>query len=176
MFTMSGPLELCFFAWATPVFHEDARVHRAEGSMGTIAPESIFSRYPIASAIAVGVVSLVPHFFLTPAMSLGFAAILLGIVAGVYFGFAVTNGNNLQQQIEFNVAFLFAIAALLGLGVSPWFIPAAFLAHGLWDFAHHNRATLGLVSIPQWYIPWCVIIDCIVGFGLIVVWTWNGVL
>ena len=81
------------------------------------AAESIFSRYPIASAIVVGLVSLVPHFFLTPAMSLGFAAILLGIVAGVYFGFAVTNGNNLQQQIEFNVSFLFAIAALLGLRI-----------------------------------------------------------
>ena len=100
----------------------------------------------------------------------------VSLVAGVYFGFAVTRGNNLQQQIEFNVAFLFAIAALLGLGISPWFIPAAFLAHGLWDFAHHNQARLSLVSIPQWYIPWCVIIDGIVGFGLIVIWHLKGIL
>ena len=117
-----------------------------------------------------------PHLFLSPEMSLAFAAILLGVVAGVYFGFAVVRGSNLQQQIEFNVASLFAIAALLGIGVSPWFLPAAYLAHGLWDFAHHNSAKLRLVSIPQWYIPWCVVIDCVVGLGLVVVWHWNGVL
>jgi multisubunit Na+/H+ antiporter MnhB subunit len=138
--------------------------------------DSIFARRPVATGLAVGIVSLIPHFFLSPDMSLAFAAILLGVVAGVYFGFAVTRGNNLQQQIEFNVAFLFAIAALLGLGISPWFIPAAFLAHGLWDFAHHNQARLRLVSIPQWYIPWCVIIDGIVGFGLIVIWRLKGIL
>ena len=71
---------------------------------------------------------------------------------------------------------LFVIAALLGVWISPWFIPAAFLAHGLWDYAHHNRANLRLVSIPQWYIPWCVIIDVIVGIGLIVLWHRNGLL
>jgi hypothetical protein len=140
------------------------------------AAGSIFARRPVATGITVGVVSLVPHFFLSPEISLAFAAVLLGVVAGVYFGFAVMRGSNLQQQIEFNVAFLFAIAALLGMGVSPWFIPLAYLTHGLWDFAHHNGAGLGLVPIPQWYIPWCVIIDCILGVGLIAIWFWNGVL
>jgi hypothetical protein len=92
---------------------------------------SIFARSPIATGIAIGFAALIPHSFLSPAMSLAFAAILLGVVAGAYFGFAVTSGNNIQQQIEFTVSFLFAIAALLGLGVSPWFIPAAFL--GAWS-------------------------------------------
>ena len=86
--------------------------------METVALDSIFSRRPIATGIAVGVASLIPHFFVSPAMSLAFAAILLGMVAGVYFGFAVTSGNNVQQQIEFNVSFLFAIAALLGFGIA----------------------------------------------------------
>jgi Family of unknown function (DUF6010) len=140
------------------------------------AHRSIFSEWPLATGVAVGLISLAPHFFLSPAMSLAFAAILLGVVAGVYFGFAVVRGSNFQQQLEFNVAFLFAIAALLGMGVSPWFLPLAFLAHGVWDFAHHNSAKLDLVAIPQWYIPWCVVIDVIVGLGLIAIWHWNGVL
>jgi hypothetical protein len=143
-----------------------------EASAGT----SIFSRAPVATGIAVGVATLVPHLFLPPAISLALAAIVLGIVAGVYFGFAVMRGDNFQQQVEFNVALLFAVAALLGVWVSPWFIPAAFLAHGLWDFAHHNSVNSRLVAIPQWYIPWCVVIDAIVGFGLIAIWYWNGVL
>jgi hypothetical protein len=138
--------------------------------------DSIFARYPVATGIAIGVVALVPHLFLSPEMSLAFAAVLLGIVAGVYFGFAVMKGSNFQQQVEFNVASLFGIAALLGIGLNPWFLPAGYLAHGLWDFAHHNRAGLKLVSIPQWYVPWCVVIDLIIGLGLIVVWHWNGVL
>jgi hypothetical protein len=140
------------------------------------ASDSIFARHPVATGIAVGTISLLPHFLLSPEMSLAFAAILLGVVAGIYFGFAVVQGSNLQQQIEFNVAFLFVIAALLGVGLSPWFLPAAYLAHGLWDFAHHNRVNLRLVSIPQWYISWCVVIDVIIGLGLIAIWHWNGVL
>jgi hypothetical protein len=138
--------------------------------------DSVFARRPILTGVAVGAISLAPHAFLSPETSLAFVAILLGVVAGVYFGFAVVRGTDLQQQIEFNVAFLFVIVALLGVGVSPWFLPAAYLAHGLWDFAHHNGVKLMLVLIPQWYIPWCVVIDVIVGLGLIAVWHWNGVL
>jgi hypothetical protein len=138
--------------------------------------DSIFARYPIVTGVAIGVAALVPHFFLSPELSLAFAAVLLGIVAGVYFGFAVMKGSNFQQQVEFNVASLFGIAALLGIGISAWFLPVGYIAHGLWDFAHHNRASLRLVSIPQWYIPWCVVIDLIIGFGLVVIWHWNGLL
>ena len=137
---------------------------------------SIFSQRPVLTGFAVGLVSLAPHAFLSPGASLAFAAVLVGIIADVYFGFAVVNGSNNHQLVEFNVALMFGVAALLGLTVSPWFLPAAYLAHGLWDVAHHNRSPLALVSIPQWYIPWCVVIDVIVGFGLIAVWTGTSVI
>src|SRR5262245_13931924 len=104
--------------------------------------DSIFARYPISTAIALGVFALVPHFFLSPEMPLAFAAVLLGIVAGVYFGFAVMKGSNFQHQVEFNVASLFGAAALIGIGISPWFLPAGYLAHGVWDVASHNCAAL----------------------------------
>jgi hypothetical protein len=143
----------------------------------TVAPESIYSRRPIATAIVIGVVLLIPRFFLSPQMWLDLAAILLGVVAGAYFGFAVTSGNNIQQQIEFTVSFLFAIAALLGLGVSPWFIPAAFL--GAWSMGFRP-------SQPRQFAP-CLhsaMVHSLVRHhrlhcrdrGLIVIWRWNGVL
>ncbi len=144
--------------------------------MDSAAPPSIFAERPVLTAVAVAAVSLAPHCFLPPASSLAFAAIVLGAIAGIYFGFAVVRGSNLQQQIEFGVTFLFMIAALLGVAVSPWFLPAAYFAHGVWDFAHHHEAHLPLVSIPRWYVPWCVAIDGIVGIGLIALWSWNGVL
>ena len=54
---------------------------------------SIFARWPVLTGIAVGVVSLVPHAFLAPDDSVGFAAILIALIAGIYFGFAVMNGS-----------------------------------------------------------------------------------
>ena len=147
------------------------------------APTSIFSERPIATAITVGIATLIPHLFLPPALSLALAAIVMGMVAGVYFGFAVmllamrlASSSVSPFAVEFNVSLLFIVAALLGVWVSPWFIPAAFLAHGLWDFAHHNSVNSRLVSIPQWYIPWCVVIDVILGIGFIVLWHRNGLL
>ena len=47
----------------------------------------------------------------------------------------------------------------------------AYFAHGLWDLAHPNRARLSLVAIPQWYVPWCIVIDVIIGARLLAIWT-----
>lgn len=128
------------------------------------------------TGVGLAIVCLVPHAFLSNELSVVFAAVLMGVIAGVYFGFAVVSGSNQQQLIEFNVASLFGIAALLGVAVSTWFLPAAYIGHALWDLAHHNKSKLGLVAIPQWYIPWCVIIDVIIAVGLVVIWRSSGVL
>lgn len=137
---------------------------------------SIFARQPVLTGVAVGIVSLAPHFFLTPQASLAFAAILIGLIAGVYFGFAVMNGSPREQMIEFNVTGLFAIAGLLGLLLWPILLPLAYFGHAAWDFAHHNSSRLRLVAIPQWYVPWCVVIDVIVGAGLLAIWYRHGLI
>ncbi|HEU0309726.1 MAG TPA: hypothetical protein VFR36_00710, partial [Sphingomicrobium sp.] len=54
---------------------------------------SLFARKPILTGVAVGVASLAPHIFLPPQASLGFAAVLIALIAGIYFGFAVMNGS-----------------------------------------------------------------------------------
>jgi hypothetical protein len=137
---------------------------------------SVFARRPILTGIAVGVGSLLPHVFLPPDASLGFAAILIALIAGIYFGFAVVNGSGRDQMVEFNVTSLFAVAGLLGLLYWPLLLPIAYFAHAGWDLAHHNRAGLPLVTIPRWYVPWCVVIDVIVGAGLLVIWRSDGII
>lgn len=137
---------------------------------------SVFSRRPLLTGIAVGIGSLLPHAFLSPEASLAFAAVLIALIAGIYFGFAVVNGSSGQQLIEFNVAGLFAVAGLLGLLYWPVLLAIAYFAHAAWDFAHHNRARFSLVTIPQWYVPWCVVIDVIIGVGLLAIWYRNGVI
>jgi hypothetical protein len=137
---------------------------------------SVFSRRPLLTGVAVGIGSLLPHAFLSPEASLGFAAVLVALIAGIYFGFAVVNGSSRHQWIEFNVAGLFAVAGLLGLLYWPVLLAMAYFAHAAWDLAHHNRARLSLVTIPQWYVPWCVVIDVIIGAGLLVIWHRHGLL
>jgi hypothetical protein len=137
---------------------------------------SMFARRPVLTGIVVGVATLAPHFFLTPQGSVGYAAIVIALIAGVYFGFAVMNGSPRDQFVEFNVTGLFAVAGLLGLLVWPVLIPIAYFAHAAWDFAHHNRWRMPLVSIPKWYVPWCVVIDVIVGAGLLVIWRGYGLI
>jgi len=137
---------------------------------------SVFARRPVLTGIIVGVVTLAPHLFLKPEAAVGYAAVVIAMIAGVYFGFAVMNGSPRDQMVEFNVAGLFAIAGLLGFLLWPVLLPIAYFAHATWDFAHHNRLRSPLVSIPAWYVPWCVIIDVIVGVGLIVIWRGHGII
>jgi hypothetical protein len=47
-------------------------------------------------------------------------------------------------------------AALAGLWVTPWIVPVAWAAHGIWDYAHHQSSRLAsipsrLVAIPLWW-------------------------
>jgi hypothetical protein len=149
---------------ATP---DDPHLHRRQ---------SIFARWPVLTGVAVGVATLVPHAFLSPDGSVGFAAIVIALIAGIYFGFAVMNGSPRDQLVEFNVAGLFLLAGILGLLAWPIVLPLAYFAHALWDFAHHQRLRLPLVAIPAWYPPWCVIIDVIVGVGLLVIWRGHGLI
>ena len=139
-------------------------------------PPSIFESRPLLTAVCVGVVSLAPYAFLTAEASRGFAAVLIALIAGIYFGFAVMNGSARDQMVEFNVTGGFAVAGLLGLLWQPILLPLAYLGHALWDLAHHNRAKLSLVAIPSWYIPWCIVIDVIVGVGLLAVWYGKGLI
>lgn len=139
-------------------------------------PPSVFAERPLLTGIAVGIATLAPHTFLPPEASLGFAAIVIALIAGIYFGFAVMNGSLRDQLVEFNVTGLFAIAALLGLLLWPVLLPIAYFAHAAWDFAHHNRLSAPLVRIPAWYVPWCVVIDVIVGIGLIAIWRGHGLI
>lgn len=153
-----------------------AAVEQYGESSGHSHAQSVLARRPVLTAVLIGVGSLAPHFFLSKEASLAFSAVLIGLIAGIYFGFAVTRGSPRDQFVEFSVSGAYAVAGIVGMLASPIILPLAYLGHALWDLAHHNRWKLPLVSIPQWYVPWCVVIDVIVGTGLILLWRANGIL
>jgi hypothetical protein len=137
---------------------------------------SIIAERPVFTGIALGVGSLGPHLFLEDDLSVAFAAVLISLIAGIYFGFAVVNGSTREQVIEFSVANGFLFAAVLGIALWPGIIAVAYIGHAAWDFAHHNGIRLPLVRVPGWYVPWCAAVDGVIGLGLIVMWRVHGLI
>jgi hypothetical protein len=123
---------------------------------------------PLLAGTGVIGLTLPLHLLLPYEVSVQVAALLLALIAGAYIGFGAADGRMKAFATEFCVAGLFGGAALLGLLWQPWVIAAAIFAHALWDFAHHNNF-LG-AKIPEWYIPFCVWFDVVVGSGLLLIW------
>ena len=116
---------------------------------------------PLILGSAVIGLTLPVHFLVSQTLSVQIAAITLAVIAGAYIGFAAADGSLKSLIVELAGASGLGLAALAGLIWNPLAIPAGILAHGLWDFAHHNNR-FG-ARIPQWYIPFCVWIDFAVG-------------
>jgi hypothetical protein len=62
-------------------------------------------------------------------------------------------------------AAVFVVLGVVGLRGRAWVVPAGFLLHGVWDWAHHamERRTVG-----RWWPPFCALFDVIFGVYLMV--------
>ena len=129
-----------------------------------MATETHGMKRPILLGSAVIGLTLPVHFLVPEPLSVQIAAITLAIIAGAYVGFGAVDGRLEALIFELVGATLFGLAALAGLLWTPLAIPVGIMAHGLWDFAHHNNR-FG-AQVPQWYIPFCVWIDLAVGAAL----------
>lgn len=59
---------------------------------------------------------------------------------------------------------VFAVFAVLGLKISPWYLAAGIAAHGIaWDIWHYF---IGETYMPHWYAIACLLVD--VGLGVYV--------
>jgi len=130
-----------------------------------VAAQAGRMKRPLILGSAVIGLTLPVHFLVPEAVSVQIAAITLAIIAGAYIGFAAADGALKALIFELSGAALFGLAALAGLLWTPLAIPLGIMAHGAWDFAHHNNR-FG-ARIPQWYIPFCVWIDLAVGGALL---------
>jgi hypothetical protein len=61
-----------------------------------------------------------------------FAAVLLAFIGAFYVGFGLQTGTRAQIITEWTVALGFFGAAMVGLWVTPWIVPAAYVVHGFW--------------------------------------------
>lgn len=122
---------------------------------------------PTQLGTALALASLPAHFFLPSIASHQLAAVVLVLVAGIYVGFALQDGRVRTLAVEGAVALGFIAAALAGLWVNAWFIPAAYVLHGFWDLAHHRHVA---TAMPAWYVPFCAVFDWVFAAGLAAAW------
>ena len=131
------------------------------------ARTSILAARPATIGAVLALSSLPAHLLLPVSASHEAAAVVLTLVAGIYVGFALQDGRAGAIITEGVVASGFIAAALAGLWVSVWAIPAAYVLHGLWDVAHHRTVT---TAMPGWYVPFCAVFDWVFAAGLAAIW------
>lgn len=140
------------------------RISSHRGPLG----QTLLERHPHMSGGVIGVATLPVHAVVPHATSVALAALLLALIAGVYFGFAVPTRDSGLLIVELAVALGFAFLALAGLLASQWWIPAAYALHAGWDLLH-RRAPLSRL-VPGWYIPFCIMVDLAAAVGLATLW------
>ena len=98
----------------------------------------------------------------------GLLAILFGGVATIYFGAALSTGRREPIWMEGLAACAFIALAALGLWRSPLFLIVGYLAHGLWDLAHHRS---GLQTrITAWWPLFCLVYDWVIAGAICLRW------
>lgn len=139
------------------------------GESGNLPHMPHLARSPAAIGAALAVATIPFHLLLSKTQSEQFAAMILAVIGAIYVGFGLQTGNRAQIAMELTAAFGFLGAALAGLWITPWIVPAAYVMHGFWDYAHHKSSRL--VSIPLWYPPFCAVYDWVAAASLAVLWS-----
>ena len=105
---------------------------------------------------------------LSRSRAFGLLAILLAGMATVYLGAALSTGRREQMLMEGLVAGVFVAFATLGVWGSPLFLVVGYLAHGLWDAAHHRRRVP--TTIVAWWPPLCLVYDWVMAGAICLRW------
>lgn len=120
----------------------------------------------IAGAVLGGAALVVPAL-LQPDAAFNFLAVLVAMIAGVYLGFALTDGRIRAALTEEVGIVIFAILATVALGTrEPLWLAGGLFGHAVWDAIHHRR---GLdTAMPRWYVPLCIGFDVVVAVYVLI--------
>lgn len=129
---------------------------------------------PAAAMGGLLAVATIPlHFLLSKTQSEQIAAVLAAVIGAIYIGFSLQKGDRVQIVTELTVVTEFFAAALAGIWVTPWILPVALAAHGIWDYARHRGLMLAsipskLVAMPLGHPPFCAVADWVAAASLAV--------
>ena len=120
----------------------------------------------VAGVIFAGATLIIPSL-LSRDTAFGLLAILLGMIASVYLGYALGDGRLRVFQVEYVGMVVFAALATIALARdSAVLLALGYLGHGLWDLIHHRRGVD--TRMPWWYVPLCLSYDAVVAIYVLV--------
>jgi hypothetical protein len=120
----------------------------------------------VAGVIFGGVTLIIPSL-LARDTAFGLLAILLGMIASVYLGYALADGRLRAFQVEYVGMVVFAALATIALARdSAALLALGYLGHGLWDLLHHRRNVD--TRMPWWYVPLCLSYDAVVAIYVLI--------
>ncbi len=91
---------------------------------------------------------------------------VLIVIASYYVLFAAMGASRRALIIEIVVASAFLLVAVLGFRKNFWWIVAALIGHGIFDFVH--RFFIDNPGVPHWWPGFCLAFDALLGAFLAV--------
>lgn len=91
--------------------------------------------------------------------------ILLAVIASIYLGFALSDGRKREIMIEISGMFFFLALAIFGLWISPYFLIAGYLIHGVWDVIHNHKIIQ--TEVVEWYKILCLVYDWVIAIFIL---------
>lgn len=131
-------------------------------------------RHPIQSGIAFGVVLSTGFYVLPPQKSKLASSIFIGIMGGVYWGFAVCNGKTKHVAQETIISSIYTFIAIYLLekqiNLNPQYIGIGIALHGVYDLLQHFKIMPYNDHVPYQYGLTCAVADVIIGASVYLLW------
>ena len=123
----------------------------------------------MAVGLASGLAAIAFAALLPDAVAYIYLGAQLAGIGWVYFGFGVADGRPSAIAVQVLSAGAFLTVGFLGAyHESTALLGVGFLAHGGWDWLHHNDH--GPTHVRTWYPPFCVVADVVIGLPLLAGW------
>ncbi|MFI5783896.1 hypothetical protein [Nocardia sp. NPDC051570] len=120
----------------------------------------ISSRVAVAAALAACAATVLGAATLDQRIAVEITALLVAMMYGVYFGFAIAEGTARDLAIESLFIGVGCTTAVLALEHGPGWLAVGLILHGIWDLLHHpDHRIVGTPGAPGWYVPFCAVYD-----------------
>ena len=89
---------------------------------------------------------------------------VLIVIGSYYVLFAAMAASRRTLVVESVVAIIFLLFGVFGFKKNLWFVAAALLGHGMFDFVHHFF--INNPGVPHWWPGFCLAFDALLGVFL----------
>ncbi len=115
--------------------------------------------YTIGAVLALAIVALAAVIGFD--RDRAFSATVLMVIASYYVLFAAMGASTRTFLAEIAVASAFSLLAIIGFKTSLWWVAAAIVGHGIFDFSHDWFIVNP--GVPLWWPGFCLAFDVLFG-------------